>query len=177
MNEQNDLRFPIGKFDPDYDTSVSARAERIATISDLPSAIGRAVEGLTREQLDTPYRPEGWSVRQTVHHVADSHANSLTRFKLALTEDEAPTIRPYYEERWAELGDNKLPIDPSMKMIDGIHARWSALLESMSDEDFGREFIHPETGRWTLDAALALYAWHSRHHTAHITALRERSGW
>ena len=153
------------------------RRERISTIAELPSRVAEAVAGLNDSQLDTPYRPGGWTVRQTVHHIADSHSNSLTRFKLALTEDEPPTIKPYYEDRWAELGDSRLPIGVSMKIIEGLHARWVALLVSMSDSDFARRFIHPETGEWTLDGALALYAWHSRHHTAHITRLRERNGW
>jgi hypothetical protein len=112
-----------------------------------------------------------------VHHVADSHANSIIRFKLALTEDEPPTIRPYYEDRWAELGDSKLPVDVSLKLIDCIHTRWLSLMQSMSDSDFQKKFIHPETGEWTLDGALALYAWHSRHHLAHITNLIARQGW
>jgi len=173
----DDLRFPIGEFDRNFPLSSGARQERTVVIRELPQRMRDAVAGLSAEQLDTEYRPGGWTVRQTVHHVADSHANSLTRFKLALTEDEPPTIRPYYEDRWAELGDNKLPIDVSLKMIDGMHARWVALMESMSEEDFAKKFIHPETGEWTLDAALALYAWHSKHHTAHITSLRDRMGW
>ena len=143
----------------------------------MPRAVAAAVSGLSDAQLDTEYRPGGWTVRQTVHHIADSHSNSLTRFKLALTEDTPPTIRPYYEDRWAELADSKLPIDVSLKMIEGIHIRWSALLNSMSDDQFEREFVHPETGNWPLEGALALYAWHSQHHTAHITRLREREGW
>ncbi|MFT3744668.1 MAG: bacillithiol transferase BstA [Pyrinomonadaceae bacterium] len=171
------LSFPIGKFDPNYATTPEARKQRLQTIKDLPAAVKAAVAGLNDEQLDTPYRPDGWTVRQTVHHIADSHANSLIRFKLALTEDEPPTIKPYYEDRWAELGDSKLPIDASLKMIDAIHERWAALLESMSDEDFKKTFIHPETGEWPLEGALALYDWHSRHHTAHITRLREREDW
>ncbi|HTH51291.1 MAG TPA: putative metal-dependent hydrolase, partial [Pyrinomonadaceae bacterium] len=121
--------------------------------------------------------PGGWTVRQTVHHVADSHANSIILFKLALTEDDPPTIRPYYEDRWAELGDSKLPVDVSLRMIDSIHTRWVALLEAMTEEDFQKKFIHPETGEWTLDGALALYSWHSLHHTAHINKLAARSGW
>ena len=172
-----DLRFPIGEFDRNFTLTPGARQERMVVIRELPQRMRDAVAGLSAEQLDTEYRPGGWTVRQTVHHVADSHANSLTRFKLALTEDAPPTIRPYYEDRWAELGDNKLPIDVSLKMIDGMHARWVALMESMSQEDFAKKFIHPETGEWTLDAALALYAWHSKHHTAHITSLRDRMGW
>jgi len=172
-----DLRYPIGEFDRNFELSPTARAERIATVRELPKKMRDAVAGLSEEQIDAEYRPGGWTLRQTVHHLADSHSNSLTRFKLALTEDEPPTIRPYYEDRWAELGDSKLPIDVSLNMIDGIHARWIALMESMSDEDFNKKFIHPETGEWTLDSALTLYAWHSKHHTAHITSLRERMGW
>jgi len=172
-----DLRYPIGNFDKNYETSPEARRDRAQTILDLPSKLRAAVDGLTEEQIDTEYRPGGWTVRQTVHHIADSHLNSVIRFKLALTEDEPPTIRPYYEDRWAELADSKLPIDVSLKMIDGIHTKWGTLLDSMSDDDFGRKFIHPETGEWTLEGALALYAWHSKHHTAHITGLRDRMGW
>ncbi|HQZ97286.1 MAG TPA: bacillithiol transferase BstA [Pyrinomonadaceae bacterium] len=172
-----DLSYPIGKFDLNYETTPEARQQRLETIKKLPYAVTAAVSGLTDEQLDTPYRPGGWTVRQTVHHIADSHANSLIRFKLALTEDEPPTIKPYFEERWAELGDSKIPVDVSLKMIEAIHTRWVALLESMSDEDFKKTFIHPETGVWPLEGALALYDWHSRHHTAHITHLREREGW
>ena len=171
-----DLRFPVGKFDKSTVGS-ERRPEFIKIISDLPQNIRAAVKDLNEEQLDTPYRPGGWTVRQTVHHVADSHINSYVRFKLALTEDDPPTIVPYYEDRWAELPDSQLPIDVSLGLIDGIHHRWTTLLNSMSDDDFNETFKHPETGDWTLDAALALYAWHSRHHTAHITRLREREGW
>jgi len=149
----SDLRYPIGKFDL---SNFTDRAENLQTIADLPSAVATAVAGLSEEQLDTEYRPGGWTVRQTVHHIADSHSNSLTRFKLALTEDTPPTIRPYYEERWAELADSKLPIDVSLRMIDALHTRWSALLSSMSEDDFRREFVHPETGNWPLENALAL---------------------
>lgn len=172
-----DLRYPIGEFDRNFEISPAAREERLAVIRALPSAVTNAVAGLNEAQLDTQYRPDGWTVRQTVHHIADSHSNSLTRFKLALTEEEPPTIRPYYEERWAELGDSKLPIDVSIKMLESLHTRWTALLESMSEADFKRSFIHPETGEWTLEGALALYAWHSLHHTAHIAKLRERNDW
>jgi uncharacterized damage-inducible protein DinB len=172
-----DLRFPIGEFDAHYTISVDARNWRIEAIAELPCRIAEAINGLDNSQLDSPYRPDGWSVRQTVHHVADSHMNSLTRFKLALTEDQTPTIKPYFEDRWAELDDSKLPVDVSMKIIEGTHARWTALLRSMTDDDFQKSFHHPETGNWTLEGALALYAWHSRHHTAHITSLRKRMGW
>lgn len=171
---EQDLRFPVGKFDP---AAYPSREENINTIANLPASVRAAVAGLTDEQLDTPYRPDGWTLRQTVHHIADSHINSLCRFKLALTEDETPTIRPYYEERWAELSDSKLPVDVSLAIIDGVHARWADLLKNMSNADFQREFRHPETGEWKLEGVLGLYAWHSRHHTAHITSTRERNGW
>lgn len=168
-----DLRYPIGRFDP---ASFPSKDENIDTIASLPEKIRAAVEGLSDEQLDTPYREGGWTLRQTVHHIGDSHLNSLCRFKLALTED-APTIRPYHEDKWAELADSRLGVEPSLAMIDGVHARWAELLKNMSDDDLQREFIHPETGNWTLEKVLALYAWHSLHHTAHITRTRERMGW
>jgi uncharacterized damage-inducible protein DinB len=173
---ENDLRFPIGKFNKNVEITAEMRREFIQTIADLPKKLAKVVENLSEEQLDTPYRLEGWTVRQTVHHVGDSHLNSLCRFKLALTED-TPTIRPYAEDLWAELSDSKLPIDVSLKMLEAIHLRWSTLLDSMTDEDFGRKLIHPDSGEFTLEQMLALYDWHSRHHTAHITSLIERSGW
>lgn len=168
-----DPRFPIGKFNP---ASYPDRIENINIIAELPSALSAAVLGLSDEQLDTPYRDGGWTLRQTVHHIADSHINSLCRFKLALTED-SPTIRPYAEEKWAELSDSRMPIDYSMRIIEGVHARWADLLRSMTDEQFSREFVHPETGPWKLEGVLGLYAWHSLHHLAHITSTRERHGW
>lgn len=171
-----DLRYPIGKFDSKREVTPELRREFIQTISDLPEKITEAVEGLSDEQLDTEYRPEGWTVRQTVHHVADSHLNSYCRFKLAVTEDK-PTIRPYHEDLWAELADSKLPVDVSLKLLETVHARWVALLESFSEDDFKKELIHPESGVWTLDKFLGLYEWHSKHHTAHITKLRERNEW
>jgi len=170
----SDPRFPIGKFDS---ANFPSRADNIGTIAELPLRLSAAVDGLSDEQLDTPYRDGGWTLRQTVHHIADSHINSLCRFKLALTEDEAPTIRPYYEDRWAELADSRMPVEVSLKIVEGVHSRWNSLLESMTDEDFKREFIHPETGTWTLEKVLALYAWHSQHHAAHITRTREQHGW
>ncbi len=174
---ENDLRYPIGDFDRNYEVSSAARAHRIAIIAELPASVVAALAGLDEGQLDTEYRPGGWTVRQTVHHIADSHSNSLSRFKLALTEDKPPTIKPYFEDRWADLADSKLPIDVSLKMIEAIHTRWVVLLESMTDDDFKREFIHPETGNWPLEGALALYAWHSQHHLSHIVNLRKRAGW
>ncbi|MGI8787543.1 MAG: YfiT family bacillithiol transferase [Pyrinomonadaceae bacterium] len=174
MNE--DLSYPIGKFDKNFEVTPELKNQFIGEIEKLPANLKSAVEGLNDEQLDTPYRPEGWTVRQTVHHVADSHLNSYTRFKLALTED-VPMIRPYYEDRWAKLADSDLPIEHSLKIIEGLHARWTNLLNKMSDEDFQKKLIHPESGEWTLDKQLALYAWHGRHHTTHITKLRERNDW
>ncbi len=170
----NDLRFPIGKFD--RDDATMSREDRIKTIRELPDAITEAVDGLDEEQLDTAYRPGGWSVRQVVHHLADSHINSFCRFKLALTE-ESPTIRAYFEDRWAELPDSKGPVESSLYVLRGVHARWTELVESMSDEDFRRKLEHPESGSWDLDGMLSLYDWHSRHHTAHVTSLRDRKGW
>lgn len=169
-----DLRFPIGKFDP---AEYASRDENINTLANLPANLRTAVDGLSDEQLDTPYRPEGWTLRQTVHHIADSHINTLVRFKLALTEDEPPTIKPYHEDRWAQLADSRLPVDVSLSIIDGVHTRLVEMLRSLSEEEFQKEFIHPETGPWSIERAAALYAWHSRHHTAHITGTRERNGW
>jgi len=171
-----DLRYPVGEFDKNIEVTPEMRAEFIRIIADLPKKITEAVNGLNDEQLDTPYRPKGWTVRQTVHHVADSHINSLCRFKLAMTE-ENPTIRPYFENLWAELADSKLPISVSLRIIEGIHERWTALLESLTDDDFQKTLVHPESGEWTVEKFLALYAWHSRHHTAHIRRLCERNGW
>lgn len=172
----DDLRFPIGRFDPAATLGAGERETNILAIGDLPRLIGSAVEGLGDRQLDTPYRPGGWTVRQTVHHVADSHVNSSCRFKLALTED-VPTIRPYFEDRWAELADSALPIDSSLLIIRGVHSRLHALLRSLSDADFSRRLIHPDSGEFSVDRLLALYAWHGAHHTAHINGLRERNGW
>ena len=153
------------------------RQVAIADIAVLPARLRAAVAGLTDEQLDTPYRPGGWTVRQVVHHLPDSHMNGLIRTKLALTEDE-PTIKPYDEKLWAELPDAKLPIEISLGLVDGLHARWAETFRTMRPEFFARFFIHPELGgAVTLDGQLHGYAWHSRHHVAHITALRQRQGW
>jgi hypothetical protein len=177
MNELDHLRYPIGRFAAPAETGSAARAALIRQIGELPAMLKQAVAGLNAALLDTPYREGGWTVRQVVHHVADSHANSVIRFKLALTEDW-PVIKPYDEKAWAELPDSKsLPIEGSLAFIEALHARWVALLEVMSDADFQRGFAHPERGRMNLATALAIYAWHGRHHTAHITALRARMGW
>jgi hypothetical protein len=174
MNE--DLSFPIGKYDKDLEITRDQRKQFIKVIAELPNNLREAVKGLSDEQLDTPYRPEGWTPRQVIHHVGDSHMNSFIRFKLALTEDN-PTIRPYAEDLWAQSAEYKMPVDVSLDLIDSIHRRWTNLLESMSDEDFARTLNHPETGEWSLDGFLGLYAWHSRHHTAHINNLKKRNGW
>jgi len=153
------------------------RTANIHTIRMLPERLTAAVAGLSDHQLDTPYREGGWTARQVVHHMADSHANAYVRFKLALTEDW-PTIKPYDEAAWAELSDSRwLPIDVSLSFLTALHQRWVALIESLSEDDFRRGYEHPESGRQNLARVLALYDWHSRHHTAHITALRARMGW
>jgi uncharacterized damage-inducible protein DinB len=172
-----DLCYPIGKFEKPAFFTVENRESFIQTLEQLPQMLQDAVESLDDEQLDTPYREGGWTVRQVVHHLADSHLNSYTRFRLALTE-ENPTIRPYNEQKWAELDDAKhAPIFSSLGLLDGLHQRWTILLRSFSPADWKRTFFHPESGKMTLDMATALYAWHSSHHVAHITALRERKGW
>jgi DinB family protein len=176
MAELDDLRFPVGKFSPPAASTPAIRAAQIETLRLLPERLREAVAGLNDKQLDTPYRDGGWTVRQVVHHFADSHANSYVRFKLALTEDW-PTIKPYDEAAWARLPDSRMPIEPSIEFVAGMHARLVALLESISDPDFRRGFSHPERGRMTLADNLALYDWHSRHHVAHITGLRARNGW
>ena len=176
MTDQDLLRYPIGRFSPPAANGPNVRAVHIETLRLLPERLRAAVSGLHEGQLDTPYRDGGWTVRQVVHHLADSHANSFIRFKLALTEDW-PAIKTYDEAAWARLPDSHLAIDGSLVFIDALHARWVALLQSMPEKDFQRGFVHPAMGRQTLNAALALYEWHSRHHTAHITGLRRRMGW
>ncbi len=172
-----DLRYPIGKFELVTSATESQRREWIDNIARAPGIVRAAIKGLTEEQLDTPYRPEGWTVRQVVHHLADSHLNAYTRFRLALTEDE-PLIKPYQEDRWARLEDARTaPVDLSLTLLDSLHSRWILLLRSMSAADFSRKFRHPERGVLALDTNLGIYAWHGRHHTAHITSLRERMGW
>ena len=171
-----DLSYPIGKYDKGEKINRERRKQFIKEISELPDVLRAAVRNLSDEQLDTPYRPGGWTVRQVVHHVGDSHLNSLIRFKLALTEDN-PTIRPYAEDLWAQTGEYKLPVEVSLNLIDCIHQRWTALLESMSDKDFARILNHPETGIWTLENLLGMYVWHGKHHTAHITNLKKRHQW
>ncbi len=172
-----DLRYPVGRFQSPDEITAAHRAEWLNDLEALPAKLTAAVAGLDDRQLDTPYRPGGWTVRQVVHHYADSHANSYVRFRLALTED-APVIKPYDEQRWAELPDAKsAPISVSLTLLSALHQRWVLLLRSLDDQTFARTFIHPELGEMRLDKTLGLYAWHCHHHVAHITNLRARQGW
>ena len=174
----NDLRYPIGPLPSVTPATDEVRTRAIEDIRALPALMRRAVSGLTDAQLDTPYRPGGWTVRQVVHHVPDSHMHAYIRLKLALTEDE-PTIKPYNEKTWAELADSRMPIDVSLGLLDGVHARMVTLFRGMRSDDWARTFIHPEypEAPRTLDWLVQSYAWHSRHHLAHITSLRRREGW
>ena len=171
-----DLRYPIGEFSPP-DTVPQDRVDAwIDDIAALPADLGRTVSALRDDQLDTPYRPGGWTVRQVVHHLPDSHMNSLIRFKWALTEDR-PTIKAYDEKGWAMLPDNREPIAGSLDLLDSLHRRWVALLRRLSTDQLQREFVHPESGPATLAITVGSYAWHGRHHLAHIERLIEREGW
>ena len=173
----NDPRYPIGHYERRDVLTPEERAAMIEQIAAAPRKMRDAVAGLTPDQLETPYREGGWTLRQVVHHVPDSHMNSYVRFKLALTE-QTPTIRPYDEARWAELADSvDTPPETSMALLESLHDRWVRLLRSMSADDFQRTLNHPANGLMTLDAMLALYAWHGRHHVAHITSTRTRQGW
>lgn len=173
----DDPRYPIGPFSPVLPGTPQLRDAAVADIAALPASIRAAVAELTDSQLDTPYRDGGWTVRQVVHHVADSHMNGFIRVKLALTEDN-PTIKPYDENRWALLADMRLPVSVSLGLLDALHARWVEMCRGMSSADFDRTFFHPEHAEsMTLDRHLQNYAWHSRHHVAHITGLRARLGW
>ena len=172
-----DLRYPVGKHQRPETLNAAQRQAAIETIAAAPRAMREAVRGLDDAQLDTPYRPEGWTVRQVVHHVPDSHMNAYTRTKLALTET-TPTIKPYDESAWAMLEDSRsTPIETSLTLLEMLHDRWVRILRSMNAADFARTLNHPENGPMTLDQMLALYEWHGRHHVGHIVSLRERSGW
>jgi hypothetical protein len=170
------LSYPIGRFDPAAPVDPSMRGPAIEAIAFLPDRLRDAVAGLSDEQLNTRYRPGGWTVRQVVHHVADSHMNGLIRTKLALSE-ELPTIKPYDENAWAKHPDMRLPVEVSLGILNGLHTRWTTVWRSLQPADFARHFIHPEIGKMSLDTQLQSYAWHSRHHVAHITSLRQREGW
>ena len=176
-----DLRYPIGKFEwiPSESEELMAqrRAHYLEVLARAPLELRKAIQGLSEAQLDTPYRPEGWTVRQVVHHVPDSHLNAYVRTKLALTEDR-PTIRTYKEAEWARLSDSSVTqVEVSLQLLAALHTRWVDLLRSLKPADFARTFQHPERGEMNLDQLLAMYAWHSAHHNAHITSLRERMGW
>jgi DinB superfamily len=176
--ELEELRYPIGQFAYRGLQSSEQRRSCIERIEATPGLVRRAVEGLTERQLDTPYREGGWTARQVVHHLPDSHLNAYTRFRLALTEP-TPTIRPYIEHRWAELPDAKTaPVEISLALLEALHRRWVLLLRSLRPAEWEIRYLHPEHGReWPLDEALAMYAWHGEHHAAHITRLRARMGW
>lgn len=171
-----DLSFPIGQFTWPETVDAQQRMQMIDAIAAAPAKFREAVRGLDEAQLDTPYRPDGWTVRQVIHHVADSHMNSYVRFRLALTEEQ-PAVKGYDEKEWAKLHDSTMPVEVSLQLLDSLHTRWVHMLRSMSDADFERSFRHSDLGLIRLDQNLALYAWHSRHHAAHVTRLRERMGW
>ncbi len=173
----DDLRYPIGTFQRIETLTDDQRAASIEQIAEAPALLAAAVAGLTPAQLDTPYRPGGWTVRQLVHHIADSHMNAFARFKLALTENE-PTLQTYDEALWAQLADTKTsPIEPSLAIVSSLHQRWVILLRSLTPADWPRKFRHPQWGLATVDFLLAQYSWHGRHHVRHITALRDRNRW
>lgn len=176
MTTPETLSYPVGRYDFDLPADPGRHETAVRTLAELPRTLSTAVSGLTEEQLDTPYRPGGWTVRQLVHHVADSHLNALLRCKWALTEDE-PAVKTYDQERWAELPDTALPVGVSLRMLDAVHRRWDALWRALDDAALERAFRHPDHGRLTLRKMADWYAWHSRHHVAHVTALREREGW
>lgn len=174
--QQADARYPVGKFERPAQVTPHLRMAAIASLAELPGKLSQAVDGLDPQQLDTPYREGGWSVRQLVHHVADSHMNAFIRVRMALTEDW-PTIVPYDEKAWAMLHDAAAPVGWSTGLLENLHARWVMLLESLADEQWTRGMKHPVNGPMTVEMATVLYGWHSRHHVAHIVKLRERMGW
>ena len=175
--QEIDPRYPIGRFKRPGAISQQDRIAAIGALAAMPARLRNAVQGLDREQLDTPYREGGWTVRQTVHHVADSHMNAFVRIRLALTEDW-PTIKSYDEKAWADLRDSTgAPVGWSLDLIESLHARWVMMLDSLTEEEWTRGVKHPENGPMTIEYATMLYAWHSKHHVAHITRLREQKGW
>jgi uncharacterized damage-inducible protein DinB len=172
-----DLRYPIGKFAREENLAAAKRPALIQQIAETPASLRAALNGLNEQELDTPYRPGGWTVRQVAHHVPDSHLNAYIRFKLAVTE-EAPAIKTYQEKLWAELDDVRTaPIEISLQLLEALHHRWVKFLQSLKPADFARQLNHPEHGLMKVDDLLQLYAWHGRHHVAHITSLRQRMGW
>lgn len=177
MATSDQLRYPIGTFNYDGDVADEDLERWIDQIATLPQDMRKVVARLSDEQLETPYRPGGWTLRQVIHHVPDSHLNSYVRFKLALTEDE-PTIKPYNEARWAELPDSRIvPVSTNLDFLAFLHAKWTALLRAMDRNDFAKRFNHPDFGPTGLAVTVGYYAWHGRHHLAHITSTIEREGW
>ena len=176
MGDLEAQKYPVGRFEYDQQPTPQKRSMWLTSIESLPRHMRDAVAGLSDGQLDTPYRDGGWTVRQVVHHVADSHMNAYVRLKLALTED-APAIKPYDEKRWAELPDSRLSVEVSLELIEALHGRWGVLLRSMKNEAFARTWRHPEHGLRDVDFLVQLYAWHSRHHVGHVRSLRERMHW
>jgi len=173
----DDLRYPVGRYTLPEEVSAEQRREWLGQVAEAPARLREAVRGLSDEQLDTPYREGGWTVRQVVHHVPDSHMNAVIRFKLGLTED-TPTIKTYEESEWAKLPDVRVtPVETSLALLDALHDRAMRLLEALDESQWQRTFRHPELGVMRLDQTLGMYAWHGRHHVAHITGLRERMGW
>jgi uncharacterized damage-inducible protein DinB len=173
---ETDPRYPIGKFAKPETITPDERTGAVAALADLPKHLRNAVAGLDAAQMNTPYRDGGWTVRQVVHHVADSHMNALVRVKLALTEDW-PTVKPYSEAAWATLPDAAAPVEWSLELTESLHARWVLLLQSLDEQQWQRGYRHPESGAQTVELATLLYAWHSRHHVAHITHLRTGKAW
>ena len=172
----DDLRYPVGQFASPEVVSQDEVNDAIAILAETPGLLRNAVDGLPTSRLSTPYRPSGWTVRQVVHHVADSHINAFVRVRLALTEDW-PTIKPYDEAAWSELHDALAPVEWSLELIESLHARWVMLLQSLTPAQWERGYVHPESGRTTVAQMTLMYAWHSRHHLAHITHLRVREDW
>jgi uncharacterized damage-inducible protein DinB len=172
-----DLHYPIGRFEMPSAVSAVERARLIADLAALPRAMADAVAGLSAQQLDAPYRPEGWTLRQVVHHLPDSQMNGYVRFKLALTESQ-PAVKLFDEAAWAELPDTRqAPVDVSLALLDALQTRWALLMRAMQPAEWARTYLHPERGALRLDQALAMYAWHGRHHLAHIERTRQRNGW
>src|SRR5258706_9693794 len=172
-----DLRYPVGKLELRMEASASERQKWISEIAACPAQMRAAVQGLSEQQLDTPYRPNGWTVRQVVHHVPDSHMNAYIRLRLALTESD-PTIKPYNEKLWADLADSlTAPVELSLTLLEVLHTRWVMVWHSLKDTDWARTWRHPDLGKLTITALASIYGWHGRHHVAHITELRKRNGW
>lgn len=176
--ELEKLKFPIGHFSPPETIDEDVLNNYISDFEKLPGKLRGLISNLSEEQLNTPYRPKGWTVKQVIHHIADSHMNAYIRFKLALTED-TPSIKPYYEDKWAELGDYKnTPVDVSLDLINSLHMRWVNLMRSMSKKDFEKSYFHPELAKeYSLDEVAGMYSWHCNHHYAHIEELKKRKGW